>query len=208
MAVRAILLDAVGTLIAPEPNVARAYSLAAARHGCALPETEVRQRFRDAFAAQETIDRTVHRWRTDEARERVRWRDIVAATFPECAAQAELLDDLWRHFADARHWHVDAKLLTRIDGWLAEGITVGIASNFDERLAGICRSLGEPLSRLPLYISSSIGWRKPAAEFFAAIETSLGFAHHELMLVGDDVDNDIQPAQARGWQTAHWSFGW
>ena len=76
---RAILFDAVGTLMRPEPTVSRAYTAVALRHGVRMDPVEVERRFRRAFARQDTIDATERDNRTDQQREAERWRGIVKA---------------------------------------------------------------------------------------------------------------------------------
>lgn len=200
----AVLLDAVGTLLMPDPPVAAVYAEAGRRHGSRLSAAEILPRFRAAFAAEERLDREIRGWRTDEPRELARWRSIVQQSLPDARDHDALTNELWRHFADGSHWRLQPTLARQASEWLDRGMTVGIASNFDERLAGIASALGEPWSGLPLFLSSRVGWRKPAAEFFAAIEQSLGVAPARLLMVGDDLANDIEPARARGWQTWLW----
>ncbi|HEY2839596.1 MAG TPA: HAD-IA family hydrolase [Pirellulales bacterium] len=197
---RAILFDAVGTLMRPEPSVSGAYTAVARRHGIELDQAEVERRFRRAFARQDAIDLAERDNRTDQERERQRWRGIVEDVFGPIPQIEEIFLDLWGHFANARNWRLFDDVA---DVWrrLTEaGMTIGIASNFDDRLAGVCREL-PPLDDEPhLFVSSQVGWRKPSRGFFAAIESSLSLRPEELLLVGDDLTNDLQAAQAAGWQ--------
>ena len=83
--------------------------------------------------------------------------------------------------------------------WLQEsGIAWGIASNFDCRLRAVVA--GTPLLRNChfLAISSEIGWRKPAAEFFAALPAITGLPLARLLLVGNDEANDLEGGDAAG----------
>ncbi len=47
-------------------------------------------------------------------------------------------------------------------------------------------------------ISSEVGWRKPALEFFAALCRVSALDPGEVWLVGDDVGNDYEGATAAG----------
>ena len=198
--VRAVLFDAVGTVVSPSPPVAAAYAQAAERFGLRAAEEEVDWRFRAAFARQEAIDAR-NGWRTDEARERGRWRAIVAEVFPDADDGEGLFDALWRHFADPAHWaafdDVTACWRTLAD----RGLIVGLASNFDERLGGIVRGLSPLAGCRHVFTSSGLGWRKPAREFFDSIAAALRLPPREIVLVGDDLDNDYRGARQAGWQT-------
>jgi putative hydrolase of the HAD superfamily len=197
---RAILFDAVGTLMRPEPTVSGAYTSVARRHGVVVDQGEVERRFHRAFARQDAIDAKERDNRTDQQREAERWRGIVLDVFGELPQTDAIFADLWDHFADAQNWRLFDDVA---DVWrrLSEtGVTLGVASNFDDRLAGVCRNL-PPLDRDPhLFVSSQVGWRKPGRGFFAAIEKALSLEPAELLLVGDDVTNDFEAAQAAGWQ--------
>lgn len=199
--VDAVLFDAVGTLIEPDPPVAPAYEAAGRRYGSALSREEILRRFRAAFARQERLDAAEFGDHTDEPRERRRWQAIVGEVFDDVADAAGLFDDLWRHFAASAHWRLCAGAA---DCWrrLSErGLKLGIASNFDARLEAVCQGLA-PLDQCRrLFISSRLGVRKPNPAFFAAIAERLCLPPERILLAGDDLDNDYLAAEAAGWQS-------
>ena len=60
--------------------------------------------------------------------------------------------------------------------------------------------MSEPLTLAEhVFASSELGWRKPSAEFFRAVERRLGRKPHELLLVGDDPELDVAAARRAGW---------
>ena len=197
----AVLFDAVGTLIEPDPPVAEAYQAAGRRYGSHLSCEEILRRFRAAFARQERLDEMELFGRTDASRERRRWQTIVGEVFDDVADSTRLFDDLWRHFAMSDHWRLCAGAA---DCWrqLAQrGLKLGIASNFDARLEQICRGL-KPLSECRwLFVSSRLGVRKPNPAFFDAIAKRLNTSPERILLAGDDLSNDYFAAQAAGWQS-------
>lgn len=198
--IRAVLFDAVGTLMRPEPGVAEAYLAAAQRHGVAadLTADDVSRRFRVAFARQEALDRAAN-WTTSEDRERQRWQTIVGEVFGPAAEETPLFDTLWRRFADARAWRLFDDVPPVLSRLQTSGALVGIASNFDARLRGLLKSLPPVCPDSHVFISSEIGHRKPSVRFFRAVEAALGLAPPQMLLVGDDRDNDYHAAQAAGW---------
>jgi putative hydrolase of the HAD superfamily len=195
---RAVLFDAVGTLIAPDPPVIEAYHTAGLGFGSSLPAETIGLRFRSAFARQETLDAEASH-RTSEARELARWRTIVAEVFDDVPDTEALFQTLWRHFAEPGHWRVYDDAAECWQRLAESGFFIGIASNFDARLEAICQG-HELLAGRPCFISSHMGYKKPAPEFFRFIEQRLELRPDEILLVGDDLENDYLAAQAAGWQ--------
>jgi putative hydrolase of the HAD superfamily len=201
--VRAILFDAVGTLIHPQPPVATVYSTAGRRFGIEIDDKELQIRFRRAFARQEGIDRQQHGLKTSPERERERWRQIVGDVFADATltmtCREELFHSLWQHFAQPQSWSISDDVLPCWENLEAQGLTIAIASNFDDRLEQIARHI-LPLNRAArIYVSARIGFRKPSVEFFRAIGGDLALPPAELISVGDDLDNDYRGAEAAGW---------
>lgn len=201
--VKAVLFDAVGTLLRPCPAVGDAYAAAAARHGIVVAPEIVAGRFRQAFADEERFDQQTLAGRTSCQREVERWRRIVAQVFPEAADPAALFDDLWQHFAAAANWLLFDDVAPTLARLSQQVPIVGIASNFDGRLREICQHVPELEACHPLLISAEMGWRKPCAQFFQAAERELRLRPDEILLVGDDFENDFQAAREAGWQ-ARW----
>lgn len=197
--VRAVLFDAVGTIIRPEPAVAAAYLSAGRRFSTQLTEDDVRARFRAAIVVQDAIDRDLHQGRTSEAREHERWRSIVTQVFDDVADASLLFEELWQHFAHPEHWRLVDEMAQAWQSLADEGLMLGIASNFDSRLEPISRALFPELDPRRLFISSRIGWRKPLPAFFASIQEELQLQPEQILLVGDDPENDILGAQSAGW---------
>ncbi|MGE0608718.1 MAG: HAD-IA family hydrolase [Pirellulales bacterium] len=196
--VRAVLFDAVGTLIHPEPPVAPAYRKVGCHFGSCLDEDEILVRFRQAFARQEALDAD-NALDASEERERARWRAIVSEVFDDVTEKAGLFAALWEHFAVPAHWRLfdDAA-----PAWLnlsQRGLRLGIASNFDLRLERLAAAMPPLDQAAAVYASTRVGYRKPAREFFQTIERALELNPEELLLVGDDQANDFNAARAAGW---------
>jgi FMN phosphatase YigB (HAD superfamily) len=98
-------------------------------------------------------------------------------------------------------WLVDGETFTSSE-LRARGYALGIASNFDERLVGVCRGHAA-LADLPLFGSSDVGYSKPHPQFFARVAARLALAPREILLVGDDWEADFQGALAAGWQAIY-----
>jgi putative hydrolase of the HAD superfamily len=205
--IRAVLFDAVGTLLAPRPSAAEAYRAAGRRFGCDLPLDEVHRRFHAAFARQEAVDAVDPFRRTSDARERDRWRTIVAEVLPEVADTEGLFGSLWDHFAQAQNWQLFPDVAGCWQELAARGLVLGVASNFDDRLPGLCRAMPPLDGCESIFVSSRLGFRKPGAGFFQAIEAALDLPPRAILMVGDDLANDYHGARAAGWDAIHLARG-
>jgi putative hydrolase of the HAD superfamily len=193
-----IVLDAVGTLIKPDPSVAEAYTWAGRRQGVELETQAVRARFQEHFQSDE-----VHAGQgvlsTDEATERRRWRKIVAGVLPEIPDPQRAFEELWDHFSRPESWRCFPDVAAALKALKAMGLALCVGSNFDRRLRGVIQGLPELAPWVDsLVISSEVGFRKPHPLFFQAACAHLGQPPGQVLCVGDDVENDVRGAIRAG----------
>lgn len=230
---KAVLFDAVGTLIYPQPSVAQAYYQAGRQFGSNLTIDVVKDRFRKAFSKQDQADKPksaekasrnsesivngtrsgpatkenvtgLERHPTSNVREQDRWRNIIREVFDD-VQQAEdgLFSHLWGHFGDSRNWSLYDDVQATWQQLTASNMRLGIASNFDNRLLTICQKL-RPLDQTrEVFCSSEVGFSKPSPRFFQEVASQMQLQPSELLLVGDDRENDLAGALAAGWQGLH-----
>jgi putative hydrolase of the HAD superfamily len=198
-AVRAILFDAVGTLIHPDPSAAQVYAEVGRRHGSRHDIADIRQRFAAAFGREEALD-LVNGLRTTEEREVRRWRRIVLEVLDDAADPDACFAELYRHFSLPEGWRCEVEVTTVLETLNQRGYVLGIASNYDHRLRSVVAGLPALRPLRHLIISSEVGWRKPAPEFFAAAAARLGLPVADILIVGDDPVNDYDGARAAGLQ--------
>jgi putative hydrolase of the HAD superfamily len=196
-AVRAVFFDAVGTLITPETTAAGAYYNHGRRFGSRRELAEVRQAFRRAFARQEEHD-AAGDFRTDEAREVERWRNIVAEVLPDLTDHEGCFQALYEHFARPSAWRCDPEAGEVLQELQGRGYVVAVASNYDYRLRSLVAGLPELAPVRHLVISSEVGWKKPSRRFFEALAAVSGYDAQQILLVGDDPDNDFRGATEAG----------
>jgi putative hydrolase of the HAD superfamily len=192
-----VFFDAVGTLIHPEPPAPVVYAAVGRRLGSRLDQEAIADRFRTAFRHQEEADYAGN-LRTDEAREIARWRAIVRDVLDDVSDTEACFQELYEHFARPAAWRCASETAEVLNTLAARGHVLGIASNFDHRLRGLVENMPEFRPVKHLVISSEIGWRKPAREFFAAICRATGSPPEQILYVGDDRVNDFDGAQAAG----------
>ncbi|MAV35602.1 MAG: hypothetical protein CMJ59_09095 [Planctomycetaceae bacterium] len=231
---KAVLFDAVGTLIYPDPEVAAAYHQAGREHGSRMSLDRIVDRFRDAFSRQEDIDRnceevdasaapgsrteptrstgpvryihsmSLERQPTSEPRERDRWRRIIQDVFEDVPqADQSLFDQLWAHFGQSQNWSLFRDVELTWSRLIVSDRLVGIASNFDARLSAICQKLPPLEQANAVFCSSEIGFPKPSPRFFREVESRLQMRPDEILLVGNDRENDLCGALAAGWHGLH-----
>ncbi len=210
--IRAVLFDAVGTLIYPDPSAHTAYFHHGRRFGSKLQPGEIAERFPAAFARRLQADivsdaaesGALARRPTNELLERRRWQTIVAEVFDDVAdAGDSLFEALWSHFAQPDNWALYNDAGPVLDALSSFDVIVGVASNFDNRLARICRGK-PPLSRLQnIFWSAEVGHQKPSPEFFGAIGSRLSLAPHQILFIGDDPTNDVLGGKSAGWRVMH-----
>jgi putative hydrolase of the HAD superfamily len=194
---RAVVFDAVGTLIHPVPPAAAVYATVGRRFGSRLSAEIIASRFATAFARQDALDAEAG-LRTSEERETERWRQIVGEVLSDVADPSACFAELYAHFSRPDAWRCDPEAAVTLQGLAARGYALGVASNYDRRLRRVVAGL--PILR-PIHqvvISSEVGWRKPAREFFAVVCRCVGFAAGEVLYVGDDRANDYDGARRAG----------
>jgi putative hydrolase of the HAD superfamily len=198
--IRVVVFDVVHTIVEPWPSVAVAYHEAGLRQGVKLDPAVIQHRFRAAWRRQEELDAAnAPPFATSRGREADRWRQIVSEVFAGAGETDRIFVDLWKHFGRAESWRPVPAGCNLVLAARAAGLPVALASNFDERLVGLAATV-EPLTLADhVFASSELGWRKPSAEFFRAVERRLGLRPEELLLVGDDPELDVAAARRAGW---------
>jgi putative hydrolase of the HAD superfamily len=195
--IRAVFIDAVGTLIDAEPPAAAVYAQVGRRHGSRLSAAVIPARFAEAWAQEERIDRQ-EGLRTSEARELARWRAIVGQVLEDVSDPELCFEELYRHFGLPGAWRLNPEAHGVLEQLAGRGVRPGVASNYDRRLRSVIAGLLGQGRVSGLVISSEIGWRKPAAEFFAAMVQQAGVPPDQILYVGDDPVNDYEGARAAG----------
>ncbi len=193
---RFVLFDAVGTLIHSRVPVAEVYRRAGCDAGIELDVSTISDRFRAAI--REHADSALP---TSESRERERWRRIVASVFRELDATEAIFQRLWNEFGSADAWSLYPDVADTIRQLSSENIRFGIASNFDQRLPAVLEACGLAISANRLFHSGMLGWSKPNPNFYREIESRLNVASNELLLVGDDCQNDYLAPRKFGWHS-------
>ncbi|MGA2013492.1 MAG: HAD-IA family hydrolase [Solirubrobacteraceae bacterium] len=196
--IRALLIDALGTLVALAPPAPVLASVLASRFGVTVSPREAA----DALAAEIAF----YRAHMDEGRDtislaalRARCAEVLRAALPAsdrlrgvATAQltSALLDSLrFAPFADAR----DALVAAR-----GRGARVVVVSNWDVSLIEVLERIGLAPLVDGVVTSAAVGARKPAAAIFEHALAIAGARPAGALHVGDSLAEDIAGARACG----------
>ncbi len=197
--IRAVVFDAVGTVMNPSPPVADVYKAALAQH-CQIHQSgkEIGNVVRQALN-QRSEEPSLQ---TDEGAEREFWWQLIQGLCGEHPQFEACFDDLHAQFGEPSNWACFDDVADCIQSLRAHGQTIAIASNFDSRLHSVLNGL-IPLADVDQrFVSSQIGFRKPAKEFFEAVCNQLSVQPDQVLFVGDDLRNDVIGASRAGCHSA------
>jgi putative hydrolase of the HAD superfamily len=190
---RAVLLDALGTLVGFEDPAPRLRAGLAARHGIEVSEAQARE----AVLAEIAVYRAEHGAAGD--------RDTLAALRRRCASvvRAALgldadLDALTPTVVDAFRFAPFPEVPGVLAELRARGCALAVVSNWDVSLHEVLEQTGlRPLVDA-VVVSAEIGAAKPDPEPFRRALAALGVAAEDALHAGDQLDEDVAGARAAG----------
>jgi putative hydrolase of the HAD superfamily len=194
---RAVLFDALGTLLELEPPWPGLRQTIRARHGIDVSEQEAKQ----AMLAEMAYYRDHHREGSDEQslRElRHRCALVLRERLPKAAALTtaaltELLLDALRFspYPDA------APTLATLR---EAGLRLAVVSNWDCSLKGVLDQVGLGGAADAVVVSAVVGASKPDPVIFHAALRALRCDAERALFVGDSLETDVAGARAAGLQ--------
>jgi len=202
--IRTLLFDATGTLIELAEPVGETYSRIASIHGVALPAW----RLDDAFARvrRRMPPMVFPDAPADEiaAREREWWRDLVRRVFLATDGTARFadfeayFDALFAHFARGDAWRLREGAAPTLAELARRGLRLGVASNFDLRLAQILEAVGITGFFEVVMTPGIARAAKPDRGLLQAALAALGESAATAACVGNDPAIDGEAARACG----------
>jgi putative hydrolase of the HAD superfamily len=202
--VRVVFFDAADTLIHVQGSVAEIYLRQAVEFGFQQkPDSlvAIRQAFGRAFReAPSPVFAATEPARIKQS-ERLWWFDIVHHVFYRVGMFKrfdEFFDQVFHVFEDHRSWRVfpdTASTLTRLK---AQGLELGIISNFDSRLFSVMRGLGIADAFDTVTISSLAQAAKPAPRIFHIALEKHAVDPEEALHIGDSLRDDVEGATKAG----------
>jgi putative hydrolase of the HAD superfamily len=192
----AILLDALGTLVALEPPAPRLRAELIERFGLEISEADAAR----AIAAEIAY----YRAHLDEGRDdaslaslRRRCAEVLRSALPGEGADLEL-DPLVEALLASLHFTAFGDVVPALRLAREQGQRLVVVSNWDVSLIGVLRRLElEPL--LDAIVTSAVaGVRKPSPAIFERALGLAGVGAGEAIHVGDTLDEDVAGARAAG----------
>jgi putative hydrolase of the HAD superfamily len=200
-AVRAVTLDAAGTLIAVAEPVGQTYAGVAARHGLDVSAAQAEADFRRALAAQAPLAFPHASESERRERERAWWYAVVRGALGATASDSGLeatCAELFAYYAEPGAWYVFPEVPRVLEELRARGVLLAVVSNFDGRLVPLLAALGISQRVDTIVHSSEAGSAKPDPAIFRAALGRLGVAPADALHVGDDPAADVAGARHAG----------
>ncbi len=201
MAIKAVFFDAAGTLIKPARRVGESYAEIAKKYGMDVSPSAVSERFRACFEDAPALTFPDARPEHIRTLEIDWWKQFVERVFeswiPICNFD-DFFMTLFQYFARAEAWTLYPDARETLSALKERGLIVDVISNFDSRLFGILEGLGVRTYFQHIFISSRIGWAKPAREIFEFALNAYNIKPRAAIHVGDDLDADVRGASDAG----------
>jgi putative hydrolase of the HAD superfamily len=198
--IKAIFLDAVGTLFYLTRTVGEHYAGVGHQIGLELDAKKLDAAFYSAWKqmpGRQAIDGP------RENDDKDWWHALTNLVLEKAAPETGELDIdnffevAYEHFAEAGVWELYPDVLDVLEG-LRPFFQLAIVSNFDGRLRVILERLGIAKYFGHVFVSSEMGADKPDPEIFRRALKLLDLQPGEVLHVGDDPERDWRAATGAG----------
>ena len=197
----AVTFDLTGTLI-HTPRMGEIYSQVLARHGVEVAPKRaaglVGEVWRELDCAEHPA---ADRFATHPEGARGWWRRLLErlcerleAPPPTRFAAAELFE----RFALPEAWEIYPEVEEALAGLAGMGLSLGLISNWDDRLPRLLDGLGLSQRLEVVVYSQQIGVEKPHRRIFTAALERLDLPPAQVLHVGDRARHDVEGARAVG----------
>lgn len=198
--IKAFFFDAGGTLFCPYPSVGEVYAEVARRHGLASADPkELEALFHATWERRDGL-RSLAR-RSGQKKEKQWWRSLVREVFSQFGRMEDFeafFDELYDRFAQSGVWRLFDDALPLLQELKTRGKILGIVSNWDSRLFGLCEGLGLGPYLDFILASGVVGFAKPNPKIFQEALQRARALPQEALHVGDSLEDDVLGAEQAG----------
>ncbi|CAN4109204.1 unnamed protein product [Withania somnifera] len=195
---KALLVDAVGTLVIPSQPMAQIYRQIGEKYGVEYSEAEILKRYRWAY--EQPWGRSRLRYVNDG---RPFWQHIVSSSTG--CSDSQYFEELYNYYTTEKAWHLCDPDAERVFKALrAAGVKLAVVSNFDTRLRPVLRALNCDNWFDAVAVSAEVEAEKPNPTIFLKACEFLGVNPDDAVHVGDDRRNDIWGARDAGCDAWLW----
>uniref|UniRef100_A0A7C9AL81 N-acylneuraminate-9-phosphatase n=1 Tax=Opuntia streptacantha TaxID=393608 RepID=A0A7C9AL81_OPUST len=195
---KALLVDAVGTLVVPAQPTAQIYRQIGEKYGVKYSEDEILSRYRRAY--EQPWSRSRLRYVDDG---RPFWQYIVTSSTG--CSDAQYFEELYNYYMTDKAWQLCDPNAERVFQALRKaGVKVAVVSNFDTRLKPLLRALNCDHWFDAVAVSAEVAAEKPNPIIFLKACDLLGLKPEDAVHVGDDRRNDIWGARDAGCDAWLW----
>ncbi|CUS39353.1 Haloacid dehalogenase, subfamily IA [Candidatus Nitrospira nitrosa] len=206
--IRVVFFDAADTLFHVHGSVGEIYLRHAIEFGfLQKPDSlsAIKQAFSRAFReAPPPVFATADPVRLKQS-ERLWWFDIVHNVFYRVGMFErfdEFFDHVFRVFEDHGSWRLFPETVSTLTRLKAQGLELGIISNFDSRIFGVLRGLGIAEAFDTVTISSLAQAAKPAPQIFHSALEKHAVDPEEALHIGDSLREDVEGGRKAGLHVA------
>lgn len=195
---KALLVDAVGTLVIPSQPMAQIYRQIGEKYGVEYSEAEILKRYRWAY--EQPWVRSRLRYVNDG---RPFWQHIVSSSTG--CSDSQYFEELYNYYTTEKAWHLCDPNAERVFNALrTAGVKLAVVSNFDTRLRPVLRALNCDHWFDAVAVSAEVEAEKPNPTIFLKACELLGVNPEDAVHVGDDRRNDIWGARDAGCDAWLW----
>ncbi|MDP2305918.1 MAG: HAD-IA family hydrolase [Pseudomonadota bacterium] len=188
MDVKALFVDAAGTLLRPREPIGMTYSRFARARGHDADPVEVELRFRAALK------------RSGQSRQQGDGREFWARVVAESVGveDTRLFEDLYDWYGHPKAWWIDTEALDVLGKIARQGVRLGIISNWDRRLRALYQRFALERMFTVLICSAELGVEKPDPWIFKIACRTAGVSPRQAVHIGDDPEKDVAGANRAG----------
>ncbi len=194
--IKAFFFDAGGTLFRPHPSVGEVYAEVASRYGLSLDPEELELAFHGVWHKKDSYTRP-----SVKREEKSWWKLLVHELFSGFGKMHNFdafFDELYDRFARPETWRLFPDTLPTLEALKKKGKILGVVSNWDDRLFGICEGLGVSPYFDFILASAVVGAPKPDAKIFKEALKRSAVRPQEALHVGDSLEDDVLGAERVG----------